>query len=128
MTFPSSGMTRWLTTKRPRQDGWLTCHGSEAWTETSTTRTISHAGDVENADMANAERTTHSSPGFTLIELLVVIVIIVVLLALLTGGLMLAMKTAEKSKCLANQRNIAQSLNQYRLDAKGTFPNSVGAS
>lgn len=70
----------------------------------------------------------HRFRGFTLIELLVVVSIIVILLAILIPGLQKALKAAERSKCAANQRNIAQQLAGYSLESKRTFPNSTGAS
>src|SRR5688500_5378793 len=60
--------------------------------------------------------------AFTLVELLVVIAIIVILLALLVGGLDRALKAAERSKCGANQRAIAQSCTAYALEYERTFP------
>ena len=60
--------------------------------------------------------------GFTLVELLVVIAIIVILLALLVGGLEKALKAAERSKCGANQRSIAQGCAAYALEYERTFP------
>lgn len=60
--------------------------------------------------------------AFTLVELLVVISIIVILLALLVGGLERALKAAERGKCSANQRAIAQSAAAYALEYERTFP------
>lgn len=69
----------------------------------------------------NAKR----SAAFTLVELLVVISIIVILLAILVPSLGKAMRASEKSKCAANQRNIAQVITGYALNNRYVLVPSV---
>lgn len=68
-----------------------------------------------------------SKTGFTLVELLVVIAIIVILLALLVGGLERALKAAERSKCGANQKSLAQTALIYSNENYHTLPPRGGS-
>ncbi len=63
--------------------------------------------------------------AFTLIELLVVVAIIVILLAVLVPGLEKALRVAERAKCGANQRNIAQPCAIYAFENKRAFPRAA---
>ena len=65
----------------------------------------------------------HQLRGFTLIELLVVITIIVILLALLVPGLERVFGAAERTKCLSDERNVAQALLTYAMGNQRMLPN-----
>jgi prepilin-type N-terminal cleavage/methylation domain-containing protein len=60
--------------------------------------------------------------GFTLVELLVVIGIIAVLVGILVPALTGARKSANRIKCLSNQRQLATALISYASENKGYFP------
>src|SRR5687768_9530733 len=60
--------------------------------------------------------------AFTLIELLVVVTMVALLLALLTPALDKAIHATEMTKCLVNQRVIAQGCQQYAFDHRGLLP------
>jgi prepilin-type N-terminal cleavage/methylation domain-containing protein/prepilin-type processing-associated H-X9-DG protein len=60
--------------------------------------------------------------GFTLLELLVVVTIIVVLLALLAPALDSAIKSAERTHCLANLDAMGVAIGQFTNDKKSRYP------
>src|SRR5437016_5441852 len=76
------------------------------------------------------DRTMRQMPGsvstshraFTLIELLVVIAIIAILAALLLPALSQAKEKAQRSKCIANVKQILLSTHMYALDFEDTLP------
>ncbi len=57
-----------------------------------------------------------ASRGFTLVELLVVIAIIALLISILLPSLARAREQAKKAKCVANQKDIAVSMNAYSIE------------
>jgi len=63
-----------------------------------------------------------TAPAFTLIELLVVIAIIAVLAALLFPVFSSAKKTAKKTDCLSNSRQIGQAMMLYLSDSDDSYP------
>ncbi len=60
--------------------------------------------------------------GFTLVEMLVVISIIVILAAMLMPALVRARKEARKAQCINNQKNVAELLELYKSDHRGSMP------
>ncbi len=64
--------------------------------------------------------------GFTIIELMVVITIIAVLVAITLPSLAAAREVAISTKCLANQRAIAQMVAYYANDNRDYVPTSAG--
>ena len=64
----------------------------------------------------SSRRPTAVSRGFTLVELLVVIAIIALLISILLPSLARAREQAKKAKCLANQKDIAVSMNAYSAE------------
>ena len=60
--------------------------------------------------------------AFTLIELLVVIAIIGILAAILLPTLAKAMKRASRVKCVANIKQLGQTMRGFADDNKGRFP------
>jgi prepilin-type N-terminal cleavage/methylation domain-containing protein/prepilin-type processing-associated H-X9-DG protein len=64
--------------------------------------------------------------AFTLVELLVVIGIIAVLIGVLLPVLSRAQKTARKTSCLSNQRQLIMALTMYCQENDGYFPGGPG--
>ena len=62
------------------------------------------------------------SAAFTLVELLVVIGIIAVLIAILLPTLTAARRSASRTACLSNMRQLATGLFLYAAENKGSFP------
>lgn len=60
--------------------------------------------------------------GFTLIELLVVIAIIAILASILFPVFVSAKKSAQKSNCASNLKQLATAFNMYRGDWNGWYP------
>jgi prepilin-type processing-associated H-X9-DG protein/prepilin-type N-terminal cleavage/methylation domain-containing protein len=60
--------------------------------------------------------------GFTLVELLVVVGIVVVLIALLLPALARAREAANRTRCLATLRSMAQAAHLHAADHKGYMP------
>jgi len=63
-----------------------------------------------------------SSHGFTLIELLVTVMILTILLAIAVPTLTKSMKTAHRTRALADLQAISQGLESYRGDHRD-YPN-----
>ena len=63
-------------------------------------------------------------PGFTLIELLVVIAIIAILAAILFPIFTSAKRTAQRTHCLNNAKQIATAIGLYGDSNNGSFPMS----
>jgi prepilin-type N-terminal cleavage/methylation domain-containing protein len=66
--------------------------------------------------------TRRPSAGFTLVELLVVIGIIALLIAILLPALAGARRSAIKTQCLNNFRQVGNAVLMYTVTYKGTFP------
>ena len=60
--------------------------------------------------------------AFTLVELLVVVAVITVLLAMLTPAMDSAVYTAEKVRCLSNQRTLVHGCIVYATDNRAHWP------
>ena len=65
---------------------------------------------------------TSGKNGFTLVELLVVIAIVALVMALVIPGLSRARVAANRTKCIANMRQIGRATVQYVSDNAGSFP------
>lgn len=70
----------------------------------------------------NFGRVPRERCGFTLIELLVVIAIIAMLAAILFPVFMNAKKTAQRTRCLSNMRQIAIAIGVYKDNNQGNWP------
>src|SRR4051794_32406035 len=64
--------------------------------------------------------------GFTLVELLVVIGIISVLIGILLPALGKVQKSARKTKCMSNERQLVAAIMMYTQENKGCFPGGPG--
>jgi len=71
--------------------------------------------------------TRRPRPGFTLIELLVVIAIIALLAAILFPVFAKAREKAQQTRCLNNQRQLAQGIMMYAQDHDGEYPAGIPA-
>src|SRR4051812_43882208 len=60
--------------------------------------------------------------AFTLVELLVVIGIIAILISVLLPTLSNARKSAYRTKCMSNMRQLGDAYKLYQLDNKGWWP------
>ena len=67
-------------------------------------------------------RTNRLRRGFTLVELLVVIGVIAVLIALLMPALSAAREHANRVKCLATLRSMAQAAQMHAVEHRGYMP------
>jgi prepilin-type N-terminal cleavage/methylation domain-containing protein len=68
------------------------------------------------------------SRGFTLIELLVVIAVIAILVALMFPSHLRAKRSAQRTACLSNVRQIALGLRMYSDDASDKAPRTPGTT
>jgi prepilin-type N-terminal cleavage/methylation domain-containing protein/prepilin-type processing-associated H-X9-DG protein len=69
-----------------------------------------------------SQTTCRREEGFTLIELLVVIAIIAILAGILFPVFSSARKTAQRTACLSNIKQLAQCFEMYKGDYGGFFP------
>ena len=67
-------------------------------------------------------RRTGRHRGFTLVELLVVLGIITVLIAILVPTLSGARKSAQRTACLSNMRQLGNSLTLFTIEHRGYLP------
>ena len=67
-------------------------------------------------------RSVHNRNGFTLIELLVVIAIIAILAAILFPVFAAAQRSAMRTRCVSNERQILAAITQYMEDNSGRVP------
>jgi prepilin-type N-terminal cleavage/methylation domain-containing protein len=114
------------------RQGWLSGLSQTA----STAATPKPASPVPivkpRASGASAVRANRKSPGFTLIELLVVMAIIALLVGILLPALASARRTAQRTSCLSNLRQIGIGLQAYIIDfnampqRKAPFPMAGG--
>lgn len=69
-----------------------------------------------------SRRSVRSPGGFTLVELLTVIAVVGILAAILIPTIGLVRDSAQKGRCLGNQRQIALACLSYAYDNKGRLP------
>jgi prepilin-type N-terminal cleavage/methylation domain-containing protein len=69
-----------------------------------------------------SDRINRNTRGFTLVELLVVIGIIALLVSMLLPSLRKAQASAERVKCMSNQRQLTTAVRMYAADNKDVIP------
>jgi len=77
---------------------------------------------VFNTSCSRSLKPGRSWRGFTLVELLVVIGIIALLISILLPALSKARESANRTKCMANQRQVMMAALQYTNEYKGFLP------
>ena len=65
------------------------------------------------------------SSGFTLVELLVAICVLVVLVAMLSGGIGMAHRSVDLSRCTQNLRQLNIAFHSYVTDNNGVLPDKT---
>jgi prepilin-type N-terminal cleavage/methylation domain-containing protein len=77
---------------------------------------------VFNTSCNRSSEPSRDGRGFTLVELLVVIGIIALLISILLPALSKAREQANRTKCMANQRQVIMAALQYTNEYKGYLP------